>query len=85
MREFLNAILSVISAESLTDIEFDSIEATTETYDQASYDDLSRILDERESISTLQDRLVAYYKVKGFDVEALDTAKSEIFIGSVLE
>lgn len=85
MRTFLNGILSFIGAESLTDLEFDTVESTDQLYNQASYDDLARILDERESISTLQDRLKAYYEAKGADITQIDTATSEIYIGSVLE
>jgi hypothetical protein len=82
MRDFLNLILSFIGAESLTDEEFSSVVATEEAYDQASYDDLSRIVLARESVSTIHERLNAYYIAKGVDIEESDTAHSNILIGS---
>lgn len=85
MRDFLNGILSFIVAESLTDDEFETVTAELPLYDQATYDDLSRILASRESVSYLQDRLVAYYKARGVDVQAADTGKSNIYLGDVLE
>jgi len=85
MRDFLDAILAFIVAESLTDDEFDTVTATMPIYDQTSYDDLSRILAARESVSVLQDRLLAYYQAKGVSINPADTGKSDIFLGSVLE
>lgn len=85
MRSFLNAILAFIVAESLTDEEFDSVTATMQIYDQTSYDDLARILAARESVSVLQDRLVAYYQARGVDVEQSEIGKSNILAGMVLE
>lgn len=85
MRDFLNDILSFIVAPTLTDDEYDTVEATVPIYDQASYDDLARILAARESISDMQDRLIAYYAARGFDVDELDTASTNIYLGSVLE
>lgn len=84
MRDFLNGILTFIVAESLTDPEFDTVESTVTIYDQSTYDDLARVLATRESVSTYQDRLIAFYKAKGVDVTAASTAQSNIFIGSVL-
>lgn len=85
MRNFLNAILTFIVAESLTDEEFETVTAPLPLYDQATYDDLSRILAAREALSTVQDRLVAYYKARGVDVTPADTGKSNIYLGDVLE
>jgi hypothetical protein len=81
MRSFLNAILAFIGAESLTDEEFDSVEATAQSYNQASYDDLSRIVLARDGVSTIHDRLNYYYLARGVEIEESDTAKSEVFIG----
>jgi len=84
MRDFLDAILAFIVAESMTDEEFDTIVSTIPIYDQATYDDLAGILETREAVSTVQDRLVAYYKARGVEVTAADTGKSNIYIGDVL-
>lgn len=84
MRDFLNAILSFIVAPSLTDAEYATVTATLPLYDQASYDDLARILAARETVSTMQARLIGYYKAAGFDVTPAVTGKSNIFLGSVL-
>lgn len=85
MRDFLDAILNFIVADSLTDEEFDTVEATVTIYDQATYDDLSRILENRESVSNMQERLLAYYTARGVTIEQADTAKSNILIGAVIE
>lgn len=84
MRDFLNAILSFIGSESLTDDEFDTVEATLPLYDQATYDDLSRICESRGSVNDSQERLVNYYNAKGVEVSEADTGSSDIFVGSVL-
>lgn len=85
MRDFLNGILAFIGASSLTDSEFGTVTATIPAYDQSTYDNLASILESREAVSVLQDKLVAYYKAKGTDVAAADTGRSNIYIGSVLE
>lgn len=85
MRDFLDAILAFIMAESMTDDEFATIESELPIYDQGTYDDLSRILEGREAVSTMQDRLLAYYTAKGVDITPADTGKSDIFLGAVLE
>lgn len=84
MRDFLNAILAFIVAESLTDEEFATCTATMPIYDQASYDDLSRVLASRDSISTYQDRLTAFYTAKGVNLTPAKTGTSNIFLGAVL-
>lgn len=81
MRVFLNAILSFIGAESLTDLEFETVEAESQAYDQATYDDLARILDARDGISVFQGRLIGYYTAKGVAVTEIDTARSNILLG----
>lgn len=85
MRDFLNGILSVIVATSLTDEEFATVTATLPIYDQASYDDLSAILLGRESVSVYQDRLLAYYQARGAEITPAKTGKSNILIGGALE
>lgn len=84
MRAFYNAILAFIVTSSLTDEEFDTCESDIPVYDQASYDDMARVLATRETVSTLQDRLAAYYKAKGVSISQASTANSNIFLGAVL-
>lgn len=85
MRTWLNAILVFISATSLTDDEFISIDQTNleqGTYNQAAYDELSKVLASREIVSTMQDRLAGFFRAKGLTALAVaDTAKSEILVG----
>lgn len=85
MRAFLNAILSVIQATSLTDEEFATVTATIQDYNQSTYDDLARILESREAVSLTQARLVSYYQARGALISALDTGKTNVFIGAVLD
>lgn len=85
MRDFLDAILAFIVAESMTDDEFSTVQSELPVYDQGTYDDLSRILEGREAVSTMQERLLAYYKAKGVNINPASTGKSDIFLGAVLE
>jgi hypothetical protein len=85
MRAFLDAILAVIGSTSLTDVEFATVEATVVDYNQATYDDLARILEARESISLALGRLLSYYTARGVLVESWNAAKTNIFIGAVLD
>lgn len=88
MRDWLNAILVFITATTLTDDEYNSINflnLEVMVYNQAAYDELAKILAARELVSDMQDRLVGFFKAKGLDtVQPLDVAKSEIFIGAAL-
>lgn len=88
MREWLNGILTFIAVSSLTDVEYNSINflnLEVLTYNQAAYDELSKVLAGREAVSTAQDRLAAFFKAKGLDVAVANTGKSNIYMGSVLE
>lgn len=87
MRDWLNAILIFIGTSTLTDLEYAAIDTdllTLNTYNQAAYDALAAVLDSREAVSTLQDRLVAFFEAKGVSVAEADTAKSEIYLGGVI-
>lgn len=84
MRSFLNSVLAAVGAVSLTDAEFNSVVASIAAYNQETYDDLSRILSDREAVSDTQDRLRYHYIENGFDVAGNDTGRSNIFIGSVI-
>lgn len=85
MRTFLNNILAIIGATSLTDGEFATVESETIEYSQSTYDDLARVLESRESVSTTIDRLNAYFLARGVTIEELETGKTNIYIGSVLD
>ena len=87
MRTWLNGILTLIGASSLTDEEYNGINflhLTVNEYNQAAYDELSKVLVDRESVSSIQQKLVAFFKLKDLDVVPAVTAKSDIYIGSVL-
>lgn len=88
MRAWLNSILTFIGAETLTDPEYESITQTyleVNNYNQAAYDELSKILIAREAISTIIDNLTYLFKIKGLDVTVASQGKSTIYLGSVLE
>lgn len=84
MRAFLNSILNFIASESLTDLEFSTVQSTHPIYDQNTYNDLSNILKGRESVSIFMDRLTKYYQAKGVDVAPVAVGKSNILVGAVL-
>jgi len=86
LRDFLNSILVFIGSTSLTDVEFDAVDLESYGYNQATCSALSLVLDSRESVSSLQDRLKFFFQSKGVTVsEVVSTAKSQIYIGDVLE
>ena len=87
MRDWFNAIFLFIGTTSLTDIEYagmNVLNITVNVYDQAAYDELAAVLEGREAVSTMQSRLVGVFKAKGAEIAALDTAKTNIYIGDVL-
>ena len=87
MREWLNAILLFIEAESLTDLEYDGINflnITQGEYNQAAYDELAKVLASREMVSNTIDRLGAFFTAKGLPVAPLDKAVSNILLGFAL-
>lgn len=85
MREWLNAILTFIGAASLSDAEYNTINflhLEVSVHNQAAYDELSKVLAERETMSTMQERLAGFFRAKGLtDLTVADTAKSEILVG----
>lgn len=85
MRDWLNAILIFIGAPSLTDAEYNSIDflpLEVSVYNQPAYDELSKVLAEREDVSTMQSRLAGFFRAKGLDtLTPADTAKSQILVG----
>lgn len=85
MRDFLNGILTLIGATSLTDDEFAVCTSEIPIYDQSTYDDLSRVLGSRDSVSVYQDRLNALYQATGASITLAKTGKSNILLGGALE
>lgn len=84
MRAILNAILSFIGAESLTDDEFDAIDIEDEDSNQERYEALLAILVARESVTDMAARLEYYYLAKGIAFGSADVGNSNIFVGSEL-
>jgi len=84
LRAFLDAILSFINTTSLTDVEFATIESTSQTYTEAVYLELLAVLDSRETVSTTRDRLRYYFLARGVSVGESSVASSNIFVGDEL-
>ena len=84
MRDFIDAILAEIGTASLSDEEYDGLEIQSAAYDQATYDAIANILELREAVSTLSDKLIAYFGIKGVDLAPVATGKSNILVGAVL-
>lgn len=82
MRDFFNAILEFIGADSLTDDEFESIDTEISAeYTKDAYDALRTVLEARESVSDYVLRLSGYFVGRGVDVSDSYTPKSNILIG----
>lgn len=87
MREWLNAILQFIGSESLTDQEYDSInflELEINVYNQAAYDELAKVVNNRETMSTALTRLGGFFTAKGLEVSPASTSKTNVVMGFVL-
>lgn len=69
----------------MTDEEYATVNVlplTINTYNQAAYDQLSKVLASRENVSTMQDRLAGFFRAKGAtDLTVADVAKSQILVG----
>lgn len=83
MRDTLNAILAFIGSASLTDAEFNALTLESTEDAREVYEALSQVLSARESVSTMIDRLTAYFKAKGYDFTPAQ-GKSNIFLGGPL-
>jgi hypothetical protein len=84
VRDFLDAILSFIGAASLSDDEYASIDLDTQAYNVETYEALLTILDAREQVSNLRDRLRYYFLARDVAVSDAAAASSKILIGDVL-
>lgn len=85
MREALNAILTFIGTESLTDEEFDSIDLDSMDDSVAVYQSLGVVLEDRELGSAMTTRLQNYFLAKGTNVVTPRQPGSNIWVGSSLE
>lgn len=84
MRDWFNAIFQFIGTTSLTDEEYQGINVLhidVMVYSQTAYDELSKVLLARESVSDLQDRLIGVFKAKGTDVAPAVTTGTNILLG----
>lgn len=85
MRDFLDAILSFIGTTSLTDIEWGTITVSTQEYSVEVYTELLAVLDSREAVSDIRDRLRYYFLAAGVSISESDVGSSNIYVGSSLE
>lgn len=84
MRDYLDAILSFIGAESLTDEEFESIDLEDTDDQVANYNSLVEVLRARDLVSDMISRLRYYFLAQGVAVSEPVTATSNIFVGAEL-
>lgn len=90
MRDFLDSVLAFLDLESMTDPEWEAVEASLEGYEadynMQTYDALDDTLKDREETFDTRQRLTNLYLAKGVEVNpaAEVTPKSNIFIGDVL-
>jgi len=87
VRDFLDAILTVIGAESLTTEEFEALGLTVQAYTVETYNALNGVLLAREGISDQPQRLEHYFLARGVDLSSAvetDPARSNILIGEEL-
>ncbi len=89
MRDFIDEILAFIGAASLTDEEFDDLsEDLEQAYSLELYLALRTLLQERESVSLMLERLQSFFTAKGISTvedQAVQVAASEVLIGGVLD
>lgn len=85
MRDWINTVLSFIGTTSLTDDEFESLPIEAAMYDQDTYDAIVGVLQSRESVSNLLDRLTAYWQARGIEFTPATNGRSNILVGAVLE
>lgn len=62
-----------------------SITYFVQDYSIDNYNNLLAILDARETVSTTRDRLRYYFMARGTQIDASVPAKTQIFVGAVLE
>lgn len=87
MRDYLNAILNFIGAESLTDEEFNALTLENTDDQIAVYQALLGVLQSRDLVSDdMTMRLQSYFLAKGIAVVKVEKIPvSNIFVGASLE
>lgn len=85
MRDDLNAILTFIGTESLTDEEFEAVDLDNMDDQVAVYEALKVVLEDRELGSAMTTRLQNYFLAKGTSVVSPSSPDSNIWVGSSLE
>lgn len=84
-RYFVNDILRFIDAETLTDVEFGTIESTNKEYTQQLYNELFAILQSRGDLSDQEARLGMYFKSKGISISEATESYTNILVGGSVE
>lgn len=84
IRDFINAIFTVIAAASLSDDEFDALTIESAGYDLLTYTALLAVLDSREMVSNTRDRLKYYFQARGVTIEDSVASSSNVFLGASL-
>lgn len=81
----IDAILAFIDTASLNDDEFEMITISDLAYTAALYSEILLVLDSRESVSSVRDRLGFYFKARGVEISETPAAgKSQIYLGGSL-
>lgn len=86
MRNFIDAILQVIGAASLTNDEFATITVEEQAYTVELYREILAVLDARELVSNARDRLMHYFLARGVELVTVTTpeAESKVYFGADL-
>lgn len=84
MRDWLNAIFSIIGAESLTDQEFATITITEQVLTEALYKELAAVVASRDLVTNTTERLTAFFVAKGVSVTPAEKGRSNIYLGAPL-
>lgn len=88
LRDFLDAILTFIESETLTDDEYDTVTLTAPgAYTKETYEQLKLILESRETVSGQGKKLKLYFIAKGVDLSGappVHISSSNILIGGEL-
>jgi hypothetical protein len=84
LRTFIDSILSFIGAVTLSDAEWATLSDLTDLhYTLANYTRILAVVDAREAVSGVRDRLTFYFQAAGVEIAEPET-KSNIYIGDAL-
>lgn len=84
-RQYLDSIFAFIGTDSLTDVEFASVNVPDVDDHVVVYTELLKVLQSRELVSTMGTRLRSYFIALGVDVPKLNEAGSSIWVGADLD